>query len=181
MEKTGLFNHALKWGLIIGIVNIILTILVYIIGEGLMIKWWFGLSILVINIILIVYAGKQYRTAIGGYMSFNKAFSVVFMTLVVAGIITTLFNIILYQVIDPDLPNRLTQAALEQAEQMMARFNMPADQMDEALAQAEERTAGQFSVTGSIKGFGISLIFYLVVSLIIGAIIKRKEKEEEVM
>ena len=133
MEKPGLFNHALKWGLIIGAIGIILSMMFYIIDETLMVKWWFGLSMIVLNIILIVYAGTQYRSALGGYMSFNQAFSLVFLTLVVAGIISSLFSLVLYKVIDPELPERMVQAAMEQQEQMMTNFGMPADQMDEAL------------------------------------------------
>jgi hypothetical protein len=176
LEKNGLFNHALKWGLIIGITNIILTALVYMIEETLMIKWWFGLLILAVNVILIIHAVNQYRKTFGGFMNFKRSFTVTFLTLIVASIIGTLFTLILYQVIDPDLPARLTKAAIEQTKQMMSNFGAPHAQLDEQLSKIEEKTASQFTAMGTLKGFGIRLIFYFIISLIVGAIIKKKEK-----
>ena len=181
MEKNSLFNHALKFGFIIGIVNIIIGVLAYMVGEALMVKWWFGLVILIINIGLIVYSGNQYRSSIGGYMNFKTAFSVTFLTFVVAGIIGTIFNILLYQVIDPELPGRLATAAVEQTEQMMSNMGAPADRIDETIAGVEERMNNQFSLMGQIKGFGIALIIYAVLSLILGAILKKSQKVENAM
>jgi hypothetical protein len=176
MEKSNLFNHALKFGFIIGIVNIIIGILAYMVGETLMVKWWFGLLIIVINIALIVYSGSQYRSSIGGYMNFKTAFSVTFVTFFIAGIIGTIFNILLYQVIDPELPGRLATAAIEQTEQMMTNMGAPADRIDEQMQTIEGRMNDQFSLMGQIKGFGIALIIYVVLSLILGAILKKSEK-----
>jgi len=181
MEKNTIFNHSLKFGFIIGIVNIIIGVLAYMVGEGLMVKWWFGLLILAINIGLIIYAGIQYRSSIGGYMNFKTAFSVTFLTFLIAGIMGTLFNIILYQVIDPELPGRLTQAALEQTEQMMSNFGAPQERVDEQMALLEGRMADQFSLMGQLKTFGIGVIIYAVVALIIGAIIKKSEKLDDAM
>jgi len=179
MEKNNLFNHALKFGFIIGIVNIIIGVLAYMVGEALMVKWWFGLIILVINIGLLIYSGSQYRSSLGGYMNFKTAFMVTFVTFVVAGILGTIFNILLYQVIDPDLPARLTKAAIEQTEQMMTNMGAPADRVDEQLAAVEGRLQGQFTLMGQIKAFGIGLIIYAVISLILGAILKKSEKVDD--
>ena len=181
MEKNTLFNHSLKFGFIIGIVGIIIGVLAYMAGESLMVKWWFGIIILVINIGLIIYSGLQYRASIGGYMNFKTAFSVTFLTFLVAGILGTIFTIILYQVIDPELPGRLTKAAIEQTEQMMSNFGAPQETIDEQMVAIEERMVNQFSLMGQIKGFGIALIIYAVVGLIIGAIIKKSEKIDDAM
>lgn len=180
MEQNSLFNHSLKFGFIIGIINIIIGVLAYMVGESLMVKWWFGLLVLVINIGLLVYSGNQYRASLGGFMNFKTAFSVTFVTFVIAGILGTIFNILLYQVIDPELPARLTKAAVEQAEQMMTNMGASADRVDEQLTTVEDRMAGQFSLTGQLKGFGIGIIIYAVISAILGAILKKSEKLEEV-
>ena len=181
MEKNSLFNHSLKFGFIIGIVGIIIGVLAYMAGESLMVKWWFGIIILVINIGLIIYSGIQYRASIGGYMDFKTAFSITFLTFLIAGILGTIFTIILYQVIDPELPGRLTQAAIEQTEQMMNNFGAQQESINEQMALIKEKMANQFSLPGQIKGFGISMIIYAVVALIIGAIIKKSEKIDNAM
>ena len=179
MEKNSLLNHSLKFGFIIGIINIIIGVLAYMVGESLMVKWWFGLLVLVINIALLVYSGNQYRASLGGYMNFKTAFSVTFVTFVIAGILGTIFNILLYQVIDPELPGRLSKAAVEQAEKMMTNMGASTDRVDEQLSAIEERMDGQFSLMGQLKGFGIGIIIYAVISLILGAILKKSEKLED--
>jgi hypothetical protein len=179
MEKNSLLNHSLKFGFIIGIVNIIISVLAYMTGEALMVKWWYALILLVINIGLLVYSGNQYRASLGGFMNFKTAFSVTFVTFVIAGIIGTIFSILLFQVIDPDLPQRLTKAAVEQAEQIMTNLGAPTDRIDEQITSIENRMEGQFSFMGQIKSFGIGLIIYAVLSLILGAILKKSEKIED--
>jgi uncharacterized membrane protein (DUF106 family) len=180
MEKNSLFNHSLKFGFIIGIINIIIGVLAYMVGESLMVKWWFGLLILVINIGLVVYSGNQYRSSLGGFMNFKTAFSVTFLTLFIAGILGTIFNIILYHLIDPELPSRLLKAAMEQTEQMMTNMGAPADRIDQQMVMLEDKLENQFTLIGQIKSFGIGLIVYAVLSLILGAILKKSEKIEEV-
>ena len=94
------------------------------------------------------------------------------MTFVLAGLIGTAFSILLFQVIDPDLPQLMSEAIIEQTVEMMEGFGANQEIIDEAIEDADP--AASFTVMGQIKSFGMVLIFYAVMSLITGAIIKRK-------
>jgi hypothetical protein len=85
---------------------------------------------------------------------------------------------LLYTVIDPDLPAKLVDAAMENAAAMMQRFGMPEDQMDKALEDARARTVNQFSVGGLGMGYGIGLIIYAVLSLITSIFVRKNPPEE---
>ncbi|NQZ77368.1 MAG: DUF4199 domain-containing protein [Ekhidna sp.] len=98
---------------------------------------------------------------------------------VVTGLLALVFNILLYNVIDPELPELLADQSVENAESMMRNFGMPEDQMDEALEKTRTDTLERMSIGGQLQGFGIGLIIYAVLSLISGAIIKKKEPELE--
>ena len=113
-------------------------------------------------------------------MAFGKAWMYSFQLFVVAGIIGTIFNILLYNVIDPELPEMIANQAVENTESMMERFGMPEDQLDEALEKTREDTLNRFTVTGSLVGFLWGLVMYAIFSLITGAIIKKAEPEEEI-
>ena len=67
-------DHALKSGVIMGVLGILISLVVYIIDPLLMIKWWFSLFSLVLFIALVTYYGMQYRELTGGYLSFKKAY-----------------------------------------------------------------------------------------------------------
>ena len=166
-------DHALKSGVIMGVVGILISLVVYIIDPLLMIKWWFSLSSLVLFIALVIYYGMQYRELTGGYLSFKKAYIYSFLAFVVAGILGLVFNIFLFHVIDPDLPEMISDAIVEQTVEMMEGFGANQEVIDQAIEDAD--TAASFTLIGQIKSFGMVLIFYALMSLISGAIIKRKE------
>ena len=115
----------------------------------------------------------QYRELTGGYLSFKKAYIYSFLAFVVAGILGLVFNIFLFHVIDPDLPEMISDAIVEQTVEMMEGFGANQEVIDQAIEDAD--TAASFTLIGQIKSFGMVLIFYALMSLISGAIIKRKE------
>ncbi|WP_436517494.1 DUF4199 domain-containing protein [Ekhidna sp. To15] len=171
-------NHAIKSGVMLAVISIVLTLLIYIVSPATLASMWMMLFFLVF-IALVSYFGIQHRKEIGGFMAFGKAWVYSMQLLVVAGIIMTGFNILLYNVIDPELPAILADQAVDNAESMMSRFGMPEDQMDEALEKTRTDTLDRFTVMGSIKGFLFGLIFYAILALITGAIIKKNEPELE--
>lgn len=171
-------NHAIKSGVMLSVISIVLTLLIYIVSPATLASMWMMLFFLFF-IALVSYFGIQHRKEIGGYMAFGKAWVYSMQLLVVAGIIMTGFNILLYNVIDPELPAILADQAVENAESMMSRFGMPEDQMDEALEKTRTDTLDRFTAMGSIKGFLWGLIFYAILALITGAIIKKNEPELE--
>lgn len=172
-------NHAIKSGLIVGVISIVLTLLAYIVDSSMLAAWWFGLTVFVLLLVLVSYFGRQHREEIGGFMPFGKAWVYSMQLFIVAGIIGTIFNILLYNVIDPELPAIVADKAVENAESMMSGFGMPEDQMDEALDKTRADTIDRFTVTGSLIGFLWGLIFYAILSLITGLIIKKNEPELE--
>ncbi|WP_421764480.1 DUF4199 domain-containing protein [Ekhidna sp.] len=171
-------NHAIKSGIIVGVIGIVLTLFLYIVNAALLASMWM-LLFFVVFIFLVCYFGIQHRNSIGGYISFGKAWAYSMQVFIAAGLLATVFNILLYNVIDPELPELLADQSVENAESMMRNFGMPEDQMDEALEKTRTDTLDRFTVTGSLVGFLWGLIIYAILSLITGAIIKKKEPELE--
>lgn len=172
-------NHAIKSGLIVGVISVVITLLLYIIDPSMLASMWVGLFIFALLLVLVSYFGRQHRGEIGGFMSFGMAWGYSMQLFVIAGIIGTIFNILLYNVIDPELPGIVADKAVENAESMMGRFGMPEDQMEEALDKTRNDTIERFTVVGSLTGYLWSLIFYAILSLITGLIIKKNEPELE--
>jgi hypothetical protein len=183
MEETAtpqvsLMQHAAKWGLILGGVSIVLTIIAYAADYTILADWKFGIFVLLLLLGATIYAGINYRGQIGGFLPYGKAFQHGFILLAVSGLISTAFMILLYTVIDTELPAKLTEVTIENTEKMMANFGMPEDQMDKALEDARKRSEGQFSGLGSIKSYGFGLIFYAVISLITSIFVRKNQPEE---
>jgi len=178
-EQTTPIQHAVKFGLILGIVGAIITLLIYAIDPTLLVNVWMILLLLVF-MGLVVYGGITYRNEIGGYINFGPAYIHGLTTFVMMGLIGLIMNLLMYNVIDTSLAETLTEASIEQARSMAESFGASGDALDEAMEQAETDTAAGFTNSGLIKNFLISLIVYAVLSLITALIVRRQEKISDV-
>lgn len=178
-RQADLKAHVIKYGILIAVINIIIGLLLYIVDVALMVSIWTGVTILAINLALVLYAGFQWRKENGGFLSFKSAFMATFLVLALSASIGVGFRILLFNVIDPTLPEMLTDYSMEQAQAMMERFGTPEDQMDQAMDKVRTDTAASFTTGGMLKGYLWTLVFFAVAALIIGAIIKKKKPESE--
>ena len=180
ITTNDLVKPAAKSGLTLGLIGIIITLLIYFINAKLLANMWVGISILVVSLTLVVLFGIAYRKQVGGYLSFKNAFLYSLILLLVAGLIGQSFNFLLFNVIDPDLPQLVTDAAIENTEKMLEKFNVPDEEMDKALERTENQMANQYKLSGVMKAYLYSVIIYAVISLITGAIVKRRNPEETI-
>lgn len=172
-----LVQHAIRWGMITAAVSIILTMSLYVIDYTLMVQLKFLFVALAIYFGITIYAGIEYRKSIGGFLPYGKAFQHGFFILALSGLIASVFNILLYTVIDPELPQKLTDASLENTRAMMESFGTPEEAMDEALEQAKESTAKQFTVVGMALGYIYIAIFSAIMALISAIFVKKNQPE----
>jgi len=173
-----LFKHALRWAIIMGVVSILYTIILYVIDYTLMVQLKMLFIALALYFGIAIYGGIDYRKSVGGFLSYGKAWQHAMIVFAISALISTLFNLLFYNVIDSELPAKLTEASMENTRQMMANFGAPEDQIDKAMADAKTRTEGQFTPIGMAKGY----LFILVVSAVMAAIssifVKKNEPVE---
>jgi hypothetical protein len=170
-------QSAVKPGLTIGLVTLVLSYLAYFIDSSYLASGYFGLVVLVLFFALIIYFGKEYRKEVGGFMSFGTAFNFSFFAILISGVIGLIGNMLLFQVIDPSLPQVLGELTFESQLEMMEGFGQNPDSLPtETLEQMREASASNFTLVGQLKGFGFGLIAYAIIALILGAILKKKDK-----
>lgn len=177
LAAPGLVQNAVKHGLILGAITIVMTLLLYAIDYTMLASIKFALLSLVVFLGYGIYAGISYRKEIGGFLSFKHAFVHGFLVFITSAIISTIFNILLHTVIDPELGQKLTDVSVQNAEDMMRNFGMPEDQLDEALEKARTDAAGRYKVGGLALGLVWASIGCAIFALISGAIAKKKQPE----
>ncbi len=178
IEKPALLNQGIKFGVMIAMINIIFTLVVYSVDYTMMVKWWYQLGLLFLNICLIFYAGFDYRKRLGGYMPFKDSFIFIFLVLLVSGLIGLIFNLLLYNLVDPSLAGNITQASIDETVAIMEKFGVPDEQLD-AVEGERENMISKYSFKGMVIGFLWMILFYLIIALIIGAIVKKNKPEFE--
>lgn len=162
-----------NYGLISAAIGIVYTVIGYVTGNtSLFTTWWLGILVAVIGIAIVATGTVKYKGTQGGYLSFKDAFMVSFLIFFFAGIISTIFNMLIFNVVDPGFAEELNQAILETTINQMEKFGAPEQAITEAITKMEEQ-GGQFSFGNQVKSFGFGLIFYAVLSLIIAAFTKK--------
>lgn len=173
-------TEAIKGGLIVGLISIILTMVAYTIDAGLLVDWKFSLGSFALSIFLYSYIGKKYRDDhLEGFISFGDAFKFIFIAGIIGAILSGFFSILLFNVIDPELPEILLEQVMKNTESMMESFGAPSGEIDQALEKLETDMASQFSAGGILKGSWAWLLGAALIGLICGAIIKKKRPEFE--
>jgi hypothetical protein len=166
-------NVGLTYGLIGGIAMIVYTLCLYLAGIESFMN--FGLAFLVYAIIITiaVLAGVKQRKLQGGYISFAEALKPVFLTFVLAFLLSTIFNYVLLNYIDTGFRDQMTQATIEKVEEMMKKFGAPESEIEKAI----ERSAGpdNYSIGKMLLGYGMMCIIFCLISLVIAAIIKKNK------
>lgn len=170
------FKAGLNLGLILGIISIVIAYLVYFLAPESMVSWQVSTGILVIYIGMIIYFGLQYRTSIGGFMPFGTAFNYSFIAMGTAAFLTICGNLLLYYVIDPSLPEVLMERQLEIQMAMLEKMGAADAMTSEQIDEMRKATADGFTVFGQMKAFLIVLFIYAFIALILGAILKKRDK-----
>jgi hypothetical protein len=170
-------QSAVRPGIILGLVSLVLTYVAYFIDSSYLASGYFGLVALVLFFALIIYFGKEYRNELGGFMTFGAAFNFSFFAILISGVIGLIGSILLFHVIDPSLPQVLGDITFESQLEMMGNFGASPDSLaPEVLDDMREASASNFTLVGQLKGFGFGLIAYAIIALILGAILKKKDK-----
>ena len=173
-----MITHAVRNGAVLGGITIALVIIIYVIDFTLLVTFKFlGLSI-VIGLGMVIYAGINYRNEIGGYLTYGKAFMHGALLLAVSGIIGTLFNIVLYTVVDPELGQKMTDALILNTEEMMAGFGAPQATIDQAIGGMRTEMPDQFKLGGLLYGYVKFLIWYAVIALLTALFVRKNEPVE---
>ncbi len=162
-------KSAFKWGAIGSAIVIFYSLLMYVIDSSLMVNTWAGLLGFVVLIYVLVMGVKEVRTAQEGFISLSEALFTAFLVYVIATFFNTIFNYVLFNYIDTNLPVLLKEKALTTTVEMMQKFggseediNKVLEQMDKDMDLASASTMFWNFLKGSAFGFVVSFIIALI-------------------
>lgn len=159
-KQTPWWSVGLKYGVMAGLVGSVLTMINFIMGNFEMIWVMFAIG-LAIYIGAIILAHKEFKRHNGGYMTYGQGVLIGTLTVFIAGIIGGLFSYIYISYVDPNILEEMKEMQIT----MMEKFNLPEDQMDEAIARVErDTTAAKQLQNGLLNGIFSGLVLSLIVS-----------------
>ena len=168
-------EEVLKAGLIMAGDLIIMTMLVYIINIELMVSWWFGLLSLSLSMGVVIYLGISYRNLVGGFISYKGALKFTFLAFLVSYAVGIVFNILLYTVIDPSLPEVMKELTVEATVGMLESFGTPQEAIDASIVEIEKSVMESTTPAGILKSAPWGVIIIFIFALIASIFIKKNE------
>ncbi|MFV8370179.1 DUF4199 domain-containing protein [Flavobacterium sp. LB2R40] len=169
-------RNGITFGVIIGIVSALITATIYAIDLNLFTSWWIGaLSIvtyLVIGIVLLTKTKKDLQNV----FTFKDAFTTYFIATLIGILISTFFNVLLFNFIDPSAKETLNELMIKYTVNMLQKFGTPASAINEAIAKLKENNP--YSTLELLKGSVFSIVFSSIFGLILAAFFKSKSTQE---
>lgn len=164
-EKPSTAKIALKWGLITGAALIVYSLVLFLtdkIGDSKL-----GLISIALSVGGLVLAMRDFRTLNGGFMTWGEGVGLGTLTSAVSGLLSSLFSVFYTTLIDTTVMERMadrTQVQLEESG------------LTDAQIEQQMSFLKVFQSPGLSFAFGLigAVVFGLVLSMIIAAIMRRK-------
>ena len=163
-------DYILKNGLVLGAVYIVLSSIAYSIGVSFTLSTSWSIIQFVVPIAILIYMLVFYKKMMGGFINFNHSFILVFGLIASSSFIHMVFNIILYNYIDPNFSILLQEATIEKSIELMQGFASESA-MEEMITTLENQDS--FSPRSLASAFGYGLVLNAILSLIIAAFFKK--------
>ena len=168
-------RNGITFGVVTGILSALITATIYAVDLNLFVSWWVGIVSILIYLVLEIVLLSKTKKELKGIFVFKDAFTTYFICAVIAILIGTAFNILLFNVIDPSAQDTLKEITIKNAVAMMQKFNSPAAAINEMIAKMKENNP--YSVLQLLKGSVFSIVFSSIIGLIMAAFFKSKSQE----
>lgn len=169
-----ILQNSWPYGLILGIISIVLSLLLYIFNVNLFSITFSILSfiifVLVIPITMGILGGNNLRLKYTedrqiSYLDAALTCLIIFLT---GFILSNLYSYVFNNFIDPEYMKQ----QMAQLSKFMEGYNLPQEKIDEAIAKSEDR----LKIGSQLLN---SLIFSVILSAIVALFIRKKDKVDE--
>lgn len=170
-------KNGITYGITLGVILALITASIYAIDLKLFVSGWIGALSFVVYLVIGVLLLTKTKKDSTVFFSFKDAFTTFFIASVIALGISTLFSILLFNVIDPSAKETIHKYLVRYMAETLQKFGTPASTINEALAKMKENNP--FSILEQLKGFVFSLALYSILGLILAAFFKSKTTIQE--
>lgn len=176
------FKPAIRYGVIMGVVNVIVFLAMYAIDpvifaktSGLMLM--LAINAIAIPIVFIILSMRDTKVGFS-FFSFGDALKAGVITAGIATLIALVFNILFITVIDPAWEAMVMEETINTAEEWLEKSGLPEEAIEQAIDETRAKMEAEpRGIVQQLKGMIIYMGWYLVLSLIIGAIYRDKKED----
>lgn len=175
-------KNAIFFGGIAASISVLYTLIAYLFNSELFVNTWMGLTLMLVNVVLLTLGAIYSKRQMDGYISFKDSFSAFMVAALIGLAASTAMNIIIFGIVDTQAAGEIKELTIEKTISMMEDWNLPEAEIEKAITKIEEND--QFGVGSQLQGFMFALALYAVLGLIVAAVTKKQPlifDEEEVL
>ena len=169
-------KNGITYGVMIGIASALVTAIIYAIDLNLFTSWWVGLVGIAISLTLSIILLSKTKKELKGFFTFKEAFTTYFIAALIGILISTFFNILLFNVIDPSAKETLNELVIKYTANMMQKFGSPASVINETIDKM--KLSNPYSTIELLKGSVFAIVISSIFGLIFAAFFKSKTTQE---
>jgi hypothetical protein len=169
-------KNGINFGIITGLISIVITTLIYVTDINLFLSGWVTFcKILILTGIaaaLLIKTKKELKDV----FPFKEAFTTYFISAAIGILMATIFEIILFNYIDPSLKDTLKEMSIKFTIELLQKFGTKTADINKAVADIQN--SDQFSIGQLIKGLFSYYVIAAIYGLILAAIFKSKTRQD---
>lgn len=170
-EKVTVRQVAIKWGLILGIISIVVFLAIYF--AGFMGESWAGWISPIIAVVIIYLAHNEFKEQGNGYMSYGQGLGLGTLTTVVSGVVSSVFSYVYVKFINPEYLQEILDISMAKMEEQ----GQSQEQIDAAMGMMEKFMSPEITFVFGLIG---AVFIGFIISLIVSAITKNNDPSLEV-
>ncbi|MCK4677994.1 MAG: DUF4199 domain-containing protein [Bacteroidales bacterium] len=169
--KKSLFSTSLYYGLILGAILVVISILYYILDVNIFNFVFMVVSLLInaaVVVIVLLLGINTYRDkSLGGEISFSTCFLSGLIMGLIGFVISAIYTFVFYKYFEPDL----LAESFEKFVEMMENMGLPEEQLDEIIQKSADKFNPESQLRSSLITGGVIAV---IISLIVSAFVKKQ-------
>ena len=167
-QKPAVGKFAINYGVILGVVMIVIGVISYVTGMALEGKQWPQWLYYIIFPIVIFYAISQFKKQNANVLSLGQAIKLGIVIAAISAIVYIIYGLIFNYIIDPEFMGQMKEVTRDK---MLEAPNATPELVDQQMKVVE---MFMNPLIGSALWIGLSMFFGLIYSLIGGLVMKKE-------
>ncbi len=166
------WSSTLRWGLVGGLVTIILSLLIYFISPDSFASLSIVALFFLIAMFFMIWGGIDFRKENNNQITYLQALAAVMIIAAIISLTSTVFSYILTTYIDPQLSDLIKQRVIGNTTEMMEKMGATDDKIEEAIDSIKGQDFN-FGIKQYLSRYAQGLLFYLFFGFLIALFVKR--------
>ncbi|WP_338793678.1 DUF4199 domain-containing protein [Bernardetia sp. MNP-M8] len=171
---------AIRYGLILGVINILLAVFGYIMGVEFSMSYYAIISG-VFSIAAIIFVCIRIKKENKGIIKYFDAVKMVFVALMLSYVIGSSYNYVFNNFVAPEYTEQIAKASLDKAESMLESMGMGESEIDKAMKEARKSSSEALEnpLMPFLQSIMVGAVVLFVIALLAAIFVQRKPIEGE--